>query len=565
MRIQASPSCSEPSLSGDDRPAIRWKTASKWSNLSLDTWFWESLSMGFSIACFISIISILFAYDEKPLPNFPHGLTLNAIVASIGQLKWIWFRRRNKLYDIQYFDDATRGPLGSIIILFKHRALSLVSLGALVTILALIFDPFVQQAVTYPVRQVTSASHLAKVKQGNPSSIPLLWTDYDATWAVNAPIWADNFDISPSCPWGNCTWPPFRSMGYCSKCEDITSTVTLSGCQDIFSNISSAAESKRAPCNISVPPTDTFEIPIRFGTDSDGDWLDISKDFAWYAKSNGSVPFEQMNYAGVRFPVIVINYAQLDVPDLSIKSHAETGLKINKVTQCPLTYCARTYDISVTNGIPLIKDLSEDWGEMTLQPDMSHMCWKPKVDPSDFVFCRVMDVGLNISPFQGINSSTWRHYPNQEQADISGWRHVGTGTEQTSFEHIVGTGLEAVMHRLADSLSKVVRDRSNSTIDGVMYASETHISVDWKWLALPVTVMLLSIIFWACTVHVNRNYGSALWKTSSLPLLYHGLDDFLDSDVEGEKATISRMEEAARSVNVQFQFSNVRRRLMLQR
>lgn len=47
---------------------------------------------------------------------------------------------------------------------------------------------------------------------------------------LNAGIWGSGFEMEPSCPSGNCTWPVFRSAGWCSKCADITSATTFVGC-----------------------------------------------------------------------------------------------------------------------------------------------------------------------------------------------------------------------------------------------------------------------------------------------------------------------------------------------
>lgn len=108
----------------------------------------------------IAVIGVLRAYDQKPPPSFPYGLTLNTIVSIIqqhpklallfliveliGQLKWVWLRQGKKpLKHVQSFDDASRGPLGSLTILFGHKGLSLVSLRATMTTLALPFDPFI--------------------------------------------------------------------------------------------------------------------------------------------------------------------------------------------------------------------------------------------------------------------------------------------------------------------------------------------------------------------------------------------------------------------------------------
>jgi hypothetical protein len=129
-------------------------------------WSWEVLSLIFSNLCFVAVLATLLGYNGKPSSELPCGVTLNAIVSvlatgtksslifvtstAIGQLKWIWYRQRNRIYDMQIFDDASRGLLGSILIVLRHKMWSLVSLGAAITLLALAIDPFMQQLLSYP-------------------------------------------------------------------------------------------------------------------------------------------------------------------------------------------------------------------------------------------------------------------------------------------------------------------------------------------------------------------------------------------------------------------------------
>lgn len=186
-----------------------------WTSLSLDTWFWEWLSIAFSVLCFIATVGLLLAYHNSPSPNLPHGLTLNTIVSvlataskasllltigtSIGQLKWIWFQQDSKrqLYNLQSFDDASRGPLGSLKILFQRpqQGRLLLSLAAVVTLLALAFDPFMQQIVSYPVREVPSLTAKATTKQAMlPFEPPTFGADdNDFFNAMNAGLWSGNF------------------------------------------------------------------------------------------------------------------------------------------------------------------------------------------------------------------------------------------------------------------------------------------------------------------------------------------------------------------------------------
>lgn len=112
---------------------------------------------------------MLRMYNGQPLPTWPYFITLNSllqvfatigqmammspVVECISQLKWIWFiRKSQRLTEFDAFDDASRGPTGSLILLGKLRGMYLVSLGAVITIVAISFGPVSQQAVSFPLR-----------------------------------------------------------------------------------------------------------------------------------------------------------------------------------------------------------------------------------------------------------------------------------------------------------------------------------------------------------------------------------------------------------------------------
>lgn len=135
----------------------------------LDSWLLEWIALTFSIACLISITIVLWIHDGKLRPEMINGLSLNTIISvlatacksalilviaeAISQLKGLHFRRpvqsagKAQLVGIQRFDAASRGPLGSLMIIFHHCAGSLASLGAGVIVLLLAFDPFMQQVL----------------------------------------------------------------------------------------------------------------------------------------------------------------------------------------------------------------------------------------------------------------------------------------------------------------------------------------------------------------------------------------------------------------------------------
>jgi hypothetical protein len=137
-------------------------------------WRLEIISWLVSAACMGAIVLALIIVRDKPTPRW-HGLTLNAYISEVskiacaalllpvsealGQLKWLWFQgKSNKMWDFEIFDNASRGPWGSFVLLVRTNGTSLAALGAAITIFSMALDPFFQQLVTYPTRLVLNPS-----------------------------------------------------------------------------------------------------------------------------------------------------------------------------------------------------------------------------------------------------------------------------------------------------------------------------------------------------------------------------------------------------------------------
>ena len=44
-----------------------------------DWWLWEIASAALSLAAVASICGVLIAYDQKPAPKLPHGITVSCV------------------------------------------------------------------------------------------------------------------------------------------------------------------------------------------------------------------------------------------------------------------------------------------------------------------------------------------------------------------------------------------------------------------------------------------------------------------------------------------------------
>ena len=120
-------------------------------NFAHGWWIFELGALAINYMAMLALVIVLKVCENKPLPRWPGHITLNAfisvtstimksaiavpITASISQMKWIWFKQRSAVRGMQVFDEASRGPLGALKLLFSKYVLSFASLGALIILL----------------------------------------------------------------------------------------------------------------------------------------------------------------------------------------------------------------------------------------------------------------------------------------------------------------------------------------------------------------------------------------------------------------------------------------------
>jgi hypothetical protein len=573
-------------------------------SLVADTWTFEGVAIIFSVLCFIATIAVLRAYEHKARPNLAYGITLNAIISTlatgskssllfvigecIGQLKWVWFYKGQKkqLVDMQLFDSASRGPMGSLMVAFQHRGRSLVSLGAFILICALAIDPFMQQVLVYPVRPTVTAtnSQRAAAKQAVYMLQGTLGQPMAAT--VSAGVWSDDFEVTPSCPSGNCTWPAFQSMGMCSQCEDITAKASLQ-CDNFRTN-STMAGFDSIPCYIDIGQGDTgkFQVNTRNGSKFEN-WIatmNYPEDLVWSPYTLTRY-IDNFTYAGVQNPQSVLAHAKIvlasnNTTGLSPLSDIENTLKVTAVTQCALAICSRTYQVAVTAGISSINASLPNYGQIFNNSDststQNRLCWRPDhvdsitvpripnisnelwANRSEFAFCPASTYNLVL------DGQSTRHMLIENTSAI--WRQSGSSAfySHANMPKISSTGLRAVIKNIAASYTKDALNASNYTIGGTIITTEVYVRVKWLWMILPAVLTVLGVIFFILTILVNRGQKLDVWKSSIMAVLFHGLDDWGEKTRDGP-SRVGQMEKTAQQIKVKLRASDDHTTLMLDR
>ncbi|KAF2108099.1 hypothetical protein BDV96DRAFT_471023, partial [Lophiotrema nucula] len=98
-------------------------------------WWWEVTSGLSSLVLLAAIFSILFVVQDKSIGSWHFPIEPNAVVSvlttltkaglivaitgCIGQLKWVHLKESRQLINVESFDEATRGPIGSFLFLFS--------------------------------------------------------------------------------------------------------------------------------------------------------------------------------------------------------------------------------------------------------------------------------------------------------------------------------------------------------------------------------------------------------------------------------------------------------------
>ena len=210
-------------------------------------WWMEIGACVLSLVALVAVIGTLQPHQGKPLPQWPYHISVNALISiyvlvlkaaillvtaeGLGQLKWRRLQRDRLLDEFVKYDQATRGPLGAFRLLWQLRLRhTLSSAGALIAIVVLAIDPFVQQIIHYSDCSVPMAGLQATVPRTNVY-LPQMTNGGNITdgvtpglrAAINAGMTTANGIVSPVCLTGNCTFlKEYGSVAYCSSCADVT-------------------------------------------------------------------------------------------------------------------------------------------------------------------------------------------------------------------------------------------------------------------------------------------------------------------------------------------------------
>ena len=529
-------------------------------NFQLRWWCWELVAAAISIVLFAAVVIVLKVYDGHALPQLPGDITLNTTISLIAavsktalllvasafmsQYKWLWIHKRSrKLQELQAFDEASRGPWGALTLL-QHSRVSVASLGALLTLLTLGFDPFVQQLITTPQRDLSfeaGSTAVSRASTFNQSALLAIhesindtlsrldgfnpYSKLQMTVSNGASSQGDIDDFAISCPTANCTWPSFKSLGVCSTCMNVTEYAKKNwNCQDGPSHNISGSIGNNRTCSYNLPNSAfSYEYEI-FSDDSNGNYTEVAGELRLniWTTSKQNTSFSDNTFLLVSL-VALENTADL-VPGPARE-------QVLEATECALAMCVEEHELLITMGIMSHKVTStEQPFSMKVHANStsySGTSYDVKSAEIDNVVYSVDGIYTLFAVMQDINSTlissiTADYTTTSKPGSAVQYDGSVTPSSPLATSFFAGLDFTQAVENMVTSLSQYIRSLSNDTTVGRAHQVEIYVHVKWNFIAFPVVLVVGGVALLVIAIMQTNQNGLEVWKSSSLPLWFHG-------------------------------------------
>ncbi|KAF4949626.1 hypothetical protein FSARC_13419 [Fusarium sarcochroum] len=514
------------------------RASAMWKGI-VSKWYPEMLWCFISIGCFVVLVLVLIHYNEEPLPKWPLGLTLNTAIAllttlsrtgfvlpiceCISQLKWLWYRKERPLTDLQTFDEASRGPWGSLklLVTMRTKAWVLALLPALVMTTSVLTSTVTQSVVTYPTRNepvyglpspylIRATDFYAGEMAYNLAANRLLGLGLNGTISsqiytgLNYPV-EDEIGINqPSCATSECRWPLFNTLEVCTKIWDVTKYLDFGMEDGIVVNISFSS---------GISYERIFHVrPSEYG------------DLVWLTTNYRAVSYgpKWSKFTNTTLFSFAVTYIHNEDPPLTLEVLFHLCVNRYKVTMKENVVSRQQEGSSTKTAYgPIASDLpgaQEAEGDYILSP-----AGKPAKFPLAYMaFSSVDNRILNDTIYDGPATPSGYTKPATRFAYLfrAALMDKSRGRLRKSGDPVLGV-VTNVSRNIAASLSRGMAINNDiREIIGENLGPVVFVKVRWPWLIFLGSQILLSLIF--VTIIITRTALSNLGATKSslLPVLF---------------------------------------------
>jgi hypothetical protein len=490
------------------------------------------------------------------------GACLSPVASCLGQLKWRRFWGIKPLSDMEVFDEASRGVFGSAKLLYRLRFHHFASAGALITIVALSMDTLAQNVIG-TVQRLEITQEMATLPRstqyntylnygtGQYLGDPLPWPsmvsaiNYGMSYTGSL-FWAGS-SLPPNCQTGNCTYGTYQSLIVESQCRNITEKLDWSTYPDVY-YLPGGPYLRKADGKLNISTTTTYPDPDHF--DHIGPLI-----VQFQAIAN---PFyEQPTAIQCVMYWAVAKFAQTKVSNFVLDDPI-TDVWTNTSKEAETEYGSGKYILLYTpecwvNGTE-IKNATDErcgyWVHPTAQTGLQNFLTSPNLGMAGRAEYHSNLTGWDLPEDAGLYIDTL--FAN---AVYDAMIEEPANETYSIMEQVI-SNTTLMMTQGVRQMPGV--DGVSYPTNGTVYTYETFYNIEFSYLGPTHFVVGATILFLGWTIYLTR--CDHPWKTSPLPLLFHGLDE-ADRHTVAEVPHMVGMREAAQRMRVKMTVTPVGQRL----
>ncbi|CVL12577.1 uncharacterized protein FPRN_15129 [Fusarium proliferatum] len=443
------------------------------------SWWQEIAWCVFAAGLLVLLVVLLKTHDKKPAPEW--FVSLNAVVAAIAticrasmvipvseglsQLKWNAFARSQRpLDDLKTFDQASRGPFGSLLLLSKTRG-------------RLLGNAIANKASSI------NYNDWQELKEQLMNSV------FQAYFISERQ--RKTLQLNPSCP-PSCHWNKFRTIDICDVQRNVTDQLKLQ---------------LRDPDNLGdfdetqgVDPGEDQDVEYWSVTLGDSFRVDDMNAYNWVAATESMRAEMAKGLWGDdmdKFPITTLTtqlfiYKKLSYPgDPPVRSY-KGAMSPYRAVAVTWYWCIKEYEMDLTAGVTHIKAEETDYQVINGSQNNYSLDW-------DFILVDNQTLEKFPVTLGSWGSSAWKIEPMGRASDAmpgkASDRIIGNTTlvEDDPWDNIMAWKEDATTAMSA--LVRTYKTDESNTIQGYAEIGQPTIIIHWAWLSLLATQILLMAVF----------------------------------------------------------------------
>jgi hypothetical protein len=481
------------------------------------------------------------------------------------------------------------------------------------TIAFVAFDPFFQAVINYNGKAVASTEPVPYTQRTESFMKGILNSDQDKwhyrfpnldTMEINYSITLTDYKAQPDLGWiaaaldgfsnvvsvrkdalaycqtGNCTWPTYHSLGVCSSCVDISSSIVKEECDiETTTDPTVAGTRYRLPTvNMAYGKSWRFSESVgsrKFSDGTVGTWFPPT-----LAVNSSAYPVDTIAFQHLKSPIITA--VRMDASDAFMTENAAWDETFPKATECALYWCIQSYDTSVVKG-QTIETASEVEFESNivvegnspedaeainayfnstksiwrregfpdaLDPENAWLELRPLSNPEEkfSVSCKsaVGAVQYFLDWMVGQEIYNITRLSHGDALELATWNRQLTYSSNNRFFnydqpsqvaaplliYLQTTSFSEPTENAARSMSIYMRDYTGDHVNGTANSWITQIQVNWSYLVIPIFTFVMGSIYVLLVILETHGLNLPIWKEDSLPMLAYGVEDAIRGDLK---------------------------------